>query len=217
MVGKQLKVYKLGIKERRLREKLKRKSDIIGAAETIIFDKGIQGATMSDIAKEAELGKATLYGYYKSKDEILLEINERAHNRLAAAFQAVQDETLSGIDQVRAIGYAYFKFAIDYPNYFKFIQLFESTSLTVGLEQVVQIAMKVDGILTQSIKKGMNDGTIRDDLNPNVMAKCLWAMATGVQQMIEQKGDFFCNYFEITGEMMFESFFAMIESGLIKK
>ena len=207
----------MGVKERRVRDKLRRKSEIIEAAEIVIFDKGIQSATMSDIAKQAELGKATLYGYYKSKDEILLEINQRAHNRLAAAFQAVQDEALSGIDQVRAIGFAYFKFAVDYPNYFKFIQLFEANTLSVGLEQVVQNAMKVDRILTSSLTKGMNDGTIRSDLSPRVMAKCLWAMATGIQQMIEQKGDFFCSFFDITGEMMFESFFAMIENGLIKR
>ena len=207
----------MGVKERRLREKLKRKSEIIEAAENIIFEKGIHIATMSDIAREAELGKATLYGYYKSKDEILLDINERAMNRMAACFQAAYDENLKGADQVKAIGLAYFQFAKDFPNYFNFIQLFEANTLKVDLEEVMQNASKIDGIFTKAIQRGMDDGTIRNDLDAQTLAKCLWAMATGVQQMLNQRGAIFCDFFGITSEMMFENFFTVVENGLRTK
>ncbi len=84
----------MGVQERRQREKIKRNNQIVDAAEQVIFAKGIHKATMDDIAKEAELGKGTLYGYYKSKAEILLAINERASRKLAELFAKANSEKL---------------------------------------------------------------------------------------------------------------------------
>ena len=51
--------------ERRARKKL-----IVDGAIKVFKSKGIDKATMDDIAIEAEFGKATLYYYFKSKEEI---------------------------------------------------------------------------------------------------------------------------------------------------
>lgn len=48
-----------------------RKKEILVAAETLFMTKGIKNTKMIDIAKVSELGKATLYFYFKSKDEIV--------------------------------------------------------------------------------------------------------------------------------------------------
>ena len=64
----------MGIIERKEREKLARKTEIINAAEKIFFKKGFENSTMDDIAKEAEFTKKTLYSYFKSKEELYFEI-----------------------------------------------------------------------------------------------------------------------------------------------
>jgi AcrR family transcriptional regulator len=204
----------MGVKERRLREKIRRKNEIIEAAETVIFEKGIQHASMNDIAKAAELGKATLYVYYKSKDEILLDINERAHQRLASSFREVANQQEKGIDKIRAIGQAYFQFAQDYPNYYRFIQFFEANELKVSQEEVAENGMKVDSILTQVIQEGIADGSVRSDFNPSALSKCLWAMATGMQQLMEHRGEVICQKFDLTEGDMYQTMFQVLERGL---
>ena len=47
------------------------KKKIIDAAYSIFYKKGYHASTMEDIAKEVGVSKASLYSYFKSKDEIL--------------------------------------------------------------------------------------------------------------------------------------------------
>lgn len=51
--------------ERKARQKL-----ILDGALRVFKSKGMENATMDEIAQEADFGKATLYYYYKSKEEI---------------------------------------------------------------------------------------------------------------------------------------------------
>ena len=60
----------MGVTERKEREKEKRREEIIQAAVKVFYKKGVDHATMDDIAEVAELSKATLYLYFTSKEEI---------------------------------------------------------------------------------------------------------------------------------------------------
>jgi len=51
--------------ERKARQKM-----ILDGALRVFKSKGLEHSTMDEIAQEAEFGKATLYYYYKSKEEI---------------------------------------------------------------------------------------------------------------------------------------------------
>ena len=55
---------------RRETERQARKKLIIDGALKVFKTKGIEKATMDEIAHESDFGKATLYYYFKSKDEI---------------------------------------------------------------------------------------------------------------------------------------------------
>ena len=64
----------MGIEERHLREKQERIAAILAAAKRLFARRGFQETSMSDIAEACELGKATLYYYFPSKEEIYQEI-----------------------------------------------------------------------------------------------------------------------------------------------
>ncbi|NIR14250.1 MAG: helix-turn-helix transcriptional regulator [Desulfobacterales bacterium] len=61
----------MGIEERKEREKQMRRRQIIDAAEKVFAEKGFSGATIENIAEQAELSPATLYLYFKNKDGII--------------------------------------------------------------------------------------------------------------------------------------------------
>ena len=58
------------IQDRRERERQLRRSQILSSATEIFSTEGQSGASMSAIAKRAELGKATLYYYFKTKEDL---------------------------------------------------------------------------------------------------------------------------------------------------
>lgn len=50
-----------------------RRSDIIQAALAEFCTKGVEAVSMSEIARRAQIGKSTIYEYFPSKDQLLLE------------------------------------------------------------------------------------------------------------------------------------------------
>jgi AcrR family transcriptional regulator len=71
-VGANDKEPNMGIKERREREKNERRESILRAAIQVYDKDGYHAITMEKIAETAELGRATLYLYFKTKDEIFI-------------------------------------------------------------------------------------------------------------------------------------------------
>lgn len=65
---------KVGIQERKEREKEHRKEEIVDAAQKVFFEKGLHVATVDEIAEAAELSKGTIYVYYKSKEDLYLAV-----------------------------------------------------------------------------------------------------------------------------------------------
>ncbi|MBI5529443.1 MAG: TetR/AcrR family transcriptional regulator [Deltaproteobacteria bacterium] len=64
----------MGIQERREREREARKKSVLDAARALVRDRGFNGATSREIAKACEISEATLFFYYKSKDEIFTSL-----------------------------------------------------------------------------------------------------------------------------------------------
>jgi AcrR family transcriptional regulator len=64
------------IAQRQAEEKEQRRQLILEAAKQVFSRKGYQATAMVDIAREARLGKATLYYYFPTKDDLYLAVYE---------------------------------------------------------------------------------------------------------------------------------------------
>ncbi len=64
----------MGVQERRLREKEERFAAIRRAATAIFAAKGLQEATMEEVAQLAQLSKGTIYYYYSSKESLIEDL-----------------------------------------------------------------------------------------------------------------------------------------------
>ena len=62
------------ILERRQREKEQRRKSVIETACKLFATKGYDYVTLDDIAIESELGKTTLFSYYKDKESIFFAV-----------------------------------------------------------------------------------------------------------------------------------------------
>jgi AcrR family transcriptional regulator len=64
----------MGVTERQAREKQQRIDSILRAAKHLFAEKGYQETSMQDIAAASELGKATIYYYFPTKEAIYQNI-----------------------------------------------------------------------------------------------------------------------------------------------
>ena len=55
-------------------DKVQKRKDIALSCKEIFFQNGINGLTISQIAKTAGVGKGTIYEYFKNKEDIIFEI-----------------------------------------------------------------------------------------------------------------------------------------------
>ena len=66
-------------------DKVQKRKDIALTCKSIFVQKGIKNLTISQIAKEAQVGKGTLYDYFQNKEDIVFEIVNillQEHNEL---------------------------------------------------------------------------------------------------------------------------------------
>lgn len=181
----------MGIAERKEREKEQRRSMIIDAAERVIFANRIDTSTMDQIADEAELSKGTLYLYFKSKIDLYLAIQERGLGILSGKFARVLAEKRKGIDLLQRFGQVYFDYANEYPNYFgaemycrsqEFVEeVLRSDQFQATREKRVELVE----YLLRAIHIGIQDGSIRRDVNPAALSLMLYASINGMIQVYQ--------------------------------
>ncbi len=85
------------------RRQRRNREALIDAARTIMTDKGVDAATMLEIAQRADVGAGTVYNYFKSKDDLAIAVLETLMHDLALKIQAVTD-TFDDPAQVYAYG-----------------------------------------------------------------------------------------------------------------
>jgi AcrR family transcriptional regulator len=85
------------------RRKRRVRQALIEAGYQVMSRKGIDAATMSEIAEVADVGAGTAYNYFSSKDEFAISVLEYVMVRLAWRIDAVTD-TFDDPGQVYAFG-----------------------------------------------------------------------------------------------------------------
>ena len=174
----------MGTAERKEREKLQRRQSIVDAAERVFFSKGYDNSSMDDVAKEAELSKGTLYLYFDSKEDLYGAIVRRG---------------------------AFIQFYYEYPNYHDALMFDNGKATGAGCQwetEVHALDLKKDSnkIFIDAIREGIDDGSIRKDVNPVNMAMLLWGSAMGVLQLIKNKGPLLESLFNVKPEDIINEF-----------
>ncbi len=208
----------MGIAERRQREREQRAQDIVDAAEEVIFSKGYEGATMDEIADAAELSKGTLYLYYKTKEELYFAIAMRGNAILRKMALETVHEEMNGLEKIIGMTQGYFRFYEEQRPYFDALHFMDTTTITrEEMEERHQSFERSEGalqLLRDLIAQGVEDGSIRSDVDPVRQALLVWGQALGVIQILISKECMIADVFEVTRESLMESFYVTLRYSL---
>ncbi len=73
------------------KEQKKTRKRILNAAADVIIEKGFKSATMREIARRADVGDATIYNYFVSKEKLLYGYCEQKQEDVADALKAIDN------------------------------------------------------------------------------------------------------------------------------
>jgi len=185
----------MGIAERKEREKLKRRKEILAAAEKIFFAGSGDQGTMDDVAEKVELSKGTLYLYFKNKTELLYALAEKGVELLHQCFSRVTKPELTGREQLSDLGDEFVRFVEEYPGYIELIMRFEVTGPRPKDGRKTDLLMEPAlSVLREILTRGQQDGTIRNDLSENEIVIILWSQMAGLMQSILRKERYIDHY-----------------------
>ncbi len=208
----------MGTQERKERERDERRNTIVDAAEAIILIKGFEGTTMEEIAEAAELSKGTLYLYFRSKEELFLEVNLRGLRLLSENLSAVVRDEATAAENALELGKAYIHFSREHAGYFKIIM----TCQSAGQERTDHLRKSLlfePGspllVFLNVIEKGRLDGTIRHDIPAVELALVLWSQMTGVLQFVHHRPGIF-EMFQLDENSVLQNLFYVLQDGIIR-
>lgn len=108
----------MGVTERRKREREARRTEILDAARDVLLAQGLRGTTTKEIAERCELSEATLFFYFRNKDEILLSLIFESIEFWAQGMEALAAQALAPAALLEAIWQFHEQVYREHPEYF---------------------------------------------------------------------------------------------------
>lgn len=147
---------------------------ILRAAIKVFAVKGYFNSKVADIAGEAGIADGTVYLYFKSKEEVLHSIFDRAMSEFIDEGKREISAIASPEDRIRKIAQLHLEklgsdrdmavvFQVELRGSTKFMQQFSAAGFSEYLD-----------IIRQTIEDGQRAGVFRDDIKPIVCAKILY-------------------------------------------
>ncbi len=154
---------------------VKDKKKLILESAKKVFDKfGYSKASMDDVAKEACLGKGTIYYYYDSKEDIFLEILKQLEECLSLEINNLINSKPNFIEKFKTFLEEPIKYLLKYfpillevlssksPNFLKKISLFRTSC-----REKTKIEIKA------LLKIGVEEKILREDINHDLLSDTL--------------------------------------------
>jgi len=143
-----------------------RRERIIESALAIFAEKGFQEATISEISRAAGVSDATVYEYFKSKEELLFAIPEEITEISIRETEKVLPYLRGAESKLRAIVQSYVTTYENNPEYANLIMLHLKTNRNFLKTRAFEVVRDAARMLLACIKEGIDSGTFRRDTDP---------------------------------------------------
>lgn len=172
-----------------------KEAEILEAAERIFARKGYVNTRLEDITSALAMSKASLYFYFKNKEELYLAITFRAFQVLIDAYyQTIQMlKANPGAVRVQGLAECYLNFSEEYYHYheamfhymslirgnFKGEQSLEDLRESIYWRRINDVHHLPMDIMVSEIRSGKVDKSISNAAHAEMIYLNIWAMIAG--------------------------------------
>ena len=147
---------------------------ILDATATLVAEYGLLEVTMSQIAEEIGIGRATLYKYFPDVEAILAAWHERQVTGHLEYLAQVRDQTDGAAGRLEAVLHAYALISHESHGH-------HDTELAAFLhrdQQLVGAQQQLRDMIRELMTESAHAGELREDVRPDELASyCLHALA----------------------------------------
>jgi AcrR family transcriptional regulator len=170
----------MGITERKEREKVERKALIMRCAQELILELGAEKVSMMDIARKAELSKATLYLYFPSKELLLEDVCLKAGNDFIDYIQKKITPGLSALASIKLLWKSYLEVFGESEDMmilmFNNIRNYLESAFSFGEERVNVPSYVLYAFIRDLLKQGIAEGVFEPSINPGTVSRTIIAL-----------------------------------------
>ena len=172
----------MGIKERKELEKQEMQKLILDMAMKLFLEKGFEHVTIRHIAEKIEYSPATIYLYFKDKDDIIYTLHREGFEQL----YKLQQTTLSirnPLERLRKQGELYVSFALENPEYYDLMFIMRGPVRKIKEMKEWDIGFRSFEFLRQNIKECMEAGVF-PERDVDIATFSLWSYGHGIVSLI---------------------------------
>lgn len=146
-----------------------RKRSIIEAATKSFSAFGYKATTMDQVAKLANVGKGTIYTFFKNKEELFGEIISNLIVEMKQVAEGAIDSNVSFVDNVNRALYRILEFRKEHQLMIKLIQEERDMGTKEVQEVLQQVDLEIASFIQAYLKIAIQKGEIRD-CDPEITA-----------------------------------------------
>jgi TetR/AcrR family transcriptional regulator len=182
----------MGIEERRERERGERRELILQSAVQVYPEEGYHAATMEKLAQKAELSRATLYLYFKTKEEIFVDAIVSCTDYFGDVLENIYDrrETIKD-NLMRELWKGFQKYYSKDPVIFDLTLYFHQQEMLRRLPEELRLSLdrsgtRVYALLSKLMEYGMGQGYFFA-CDPRTLAEVVWTTFLGIIHLENSK------------------------------
>lgn len=168
----------MGIAERKEREKLEMQDLILQTAAELFVAQGFEKTSMRNIAEAIEYSPATIYLYFKDKNELFYALQKEAFQKFFKYFQTVP-KLADPMQRLRRLGRIYQKFALENPAYYDLMFIMREPMESEANQDKWDEGMRSHQVLHDIIDDCMAAGHFKGR-DPMIMAHMIWSFVHGL-------------------------------------
>lgn len=140
---------------------------VLETTAALVAEHGLRAVTMSQIATDSGIGRATLYKYFPDVESILLAWHERQVASHLQHLLALRDQAATPLDALKAVlgAYALICHQINRQDHGA-----EITALLHRSEHLADPEHQLHNFIRDLITQAAGSGAIRTDINPDELA-----------------------------------------------
>lgn len=190
----------MSVRERKERERLARRETILAAAAQVFAAHGVDGATVEMVARQAEVAVGTIYLYFFSRDDLFVSLMAERIGLLRGRYLEIHARDLKPIDELRAIGNAYFDYLRESRGLFlaQLSATFSKLPLRLAREEelehfelVRRLSRECFDLYRDSVKRLLNTAGARNSsADATRAATVIWAALNGAFLLMDDEESF---------------------------
>lgn len=165
-------------RRRRNDQKEELRQIIIKAASELFLKQGYDGFSMRHLAEDIGYSPATLYLYFRDKDDLLFTVVDEGFQRFEQVLRAAVTDNADPWARLTALGKAYVNFGLHNPAYYQLMFLWRADFLMENRPGEEHSRLKTFQILQEAVQNAQEAGVLIPG-NPESYSDTFWAAIHG--------------------------------------